>query len=218
MKIRSFLIAPSLVRLLRLEMPSSGRALEGYFAHNPDRIHFVSVEPGQSHLVMITPGLGTPTEERVEVPRAHAEALLDVCAGKIAYDQIRIPVEGGREVMLECFMAPAALDLLTVRFEQDAEADGFVPPPWFGTEVTESPGFQKHRFALGGLPERDEVPISKAALDAVLDLVERSRGVSRRDLSSPLRPSPGLRVAESFRRRPLTTEPVQGQTPRVLSS
>ena len=218
MKIRRFLIAPSLVRLLRLEMPSSGRALEGYFAHNPDRIHFVSIEPGQSHLVMITPGLGTPTEERVEVPRAHAEALLDVCAGKIAYDQIKIGIEGGREVVLECFMAPAALDLLTIRFEQDAEADAFMPPPWFGTEVSDVPGFQKHRFALGGPPERDEVPLSKAALDAILDLVERGRGISRRELSSPLRPSPGLRVAESFRRRPLTTEAMPSQAPKALTS
>src|SRR3954451_23962340 len=80
---RRFLIAPSLARLIRKERGVVGQVVEGYFPAHPDRDHFVSIEPGHSFLVLAAPERdGSKEEERTEVPRSQAEALLAVCAGK----------------------------------------------------------------------------------------------------------------------------------------
>ena len=75
--VRRFLLAPSFARLIRKERGSQ-RVTEGYFATQTGRNSHVLVENGTCHLVLVTPEEGgAPTEERTEVPRAHADALLD---------------------------------------------------------------------------------------------------------------------------------------------
>src|SRR4051794_12188622 len=80
---RRFLIASSLARLIRTEGGLVGRIVEGYYPARPGRDHFVSVEPGHSYLVLAPAKEGAGEEERTEVPRSQAEALLAVCAGKV---------------------------------------------------------------------------------------------------------------------------------------
>jgi len=83
---RRFLIAPSLARLIRKEQGAVGRIVEGYFPARPDREHFVSIEPGHSYLVLAPARDGAGQEERTEVPRSQAEALLSVSAGKVGFE------------------------------------------------------------------------------------------------------------------------------------
>src|SRR3712207_3358167 len=144
---RRFLVARSLARLVRKERGTAERAVEGYFPAQGDRTHFVSIEPGHCHLVLATRSPAGETEERTEVPRAQAEALLDVCSGKIAFDRSHVPV-GSREVFLDRFMTPGRFDLLTVCFEARGDAEAFAVPAWFGPEVTDDPTFQNRSIAL----------------------------------------------------------------------
>ena len=74
---RRFLVAPALVRLLRKERGSS-RITEGHFAPQGGRNSFVRVDGQACQLILVNNGV----EERTEVPRAHGDALLDVCPAR----------------------------------------------------------------------------------------------------------------------------------------
>ncbi|MEA1834159.1 hypothetical protein U8607_18880 [Methylobacterium durans] len=176
--VRRFLVAPSLVRLIRKERGGS-RITEGYFAPQTGRTSFVRVDGQQCHLILVTTGQdGAPSEERTDVPRAHGDALLDVCTGKAAYDRTTLNVNG-REVRIDRYVSPGSLDLISVAFDSENEANGFVAPVWFGREVSQDGAYERHTVALQGPPQAGEVSINNAALDAVLDLIEPRFGFGR---------------------------------------
>ena len=98
--VRRFLIAPSLSRLARRER-GSARLTEGYFATQSGRNSHVLIEGSQCQLVLVVPGAnGVAAEERTDVPRAHADALLDVCAGRAVFDRTRPPPQSRVEKIL----------------------------------------------------------------------------------------------------------------------
>lgn len=199
--VRRFLIAPSLSRLIRKER-GAARVAEGYFAAQSGRNSYVLVDGTACHLVLQTPSPegGPAAEERTEVPRAHAEALLDVCAGKIAYDRSRVGVGGGREALVDRFSIPGPFDLVSVEFETAEDAQRFYAPAWFGQEVTGQEGYERRAIALAGLPQGSEAPLTNAALDALLDVLEDRFGLSRYGSAPAARREEEPRVMDALRR------------------
>jgi CYTH domain-containing protein len=186
--VRRFLLAPSFARLIRKERGSQ-RVTEGYFATQSGRNSHVLVENGQCHLVLVTPEEGAvASEERTEVPRAHADALLDVCAGKTVYERARIAIGGGREALVDRVTHPGVLDLVSVEFDDRDEAASFAFPAWFGPEVSADASFDRRTIALEGVPAVGEVPLSNASLEALLDTIEDRVGRAR--FSAPAAPAP----------------------------
>src|SRR5215207_4859492 len=169
---RRFLVASSLARLIRKERGMAGRIVEGYFPARPDRDHFVSIEPGHSYLVLAPAREGAGDEERTEVPRSQAEALLAVCVGKLGFECTIIRLRSGKQALLQRFVAPGSLDLLSVEFAAGEDADGFVPPAWFGPEVTQNPAYDRGSLARTGLPASEEIPLSNTMLEELLDVIE----------------------------------------------
>ena len=168
---RRFQVASSLARLIRKEQGVAGRIVEGYFPPRPDRDHFVSLEPGHAYLVLAPVG-GAGEAERTEVPRSQAEALLAVCAGKLGFEGTIVPLRAGQQALLQRFVAPGPLDLLSLAFAAGEDADGFVPPAWFGPEVTQNPAYHRGSLARAGLPASDEIPLSNAMIEELLDLLD----------------------------------------------
>lgn len=168
---RRFLIASSLARLIRKER-SGDRVTEGYFPNQSDRSTHVLVtrDKGSLILTMTGPG-GIPVEERTEVPRAHAAALLDVAAKRLDYVRSQLTV-GGHEICLDRYVTPGPLDLLSVEFATAEEAAAFYPLLWFGPEVTDDAAYQSRALALEGVRKAPDVPLSNAALDSLLDCLE----------------------------------------------
>jgi CYTH domain-containing protein len=206
--VRRFLLAPAFARLVRKER-GAVRVTEGYFPNQSGRQSYVHVEGNQCHLVLLTPvANGVPAEERTEVPRGHADALLDVCAGKAIYDRSRLALGGGRDAFVDHLVTPGMLDVVTIEFEQEADAARFDPPVWFGPDVTGQDGYENRGLALQGVPRAGDVPISNAALEALLDTLE-NRGLSR--FSLPPRPTAaatdGGEVLDALRRLASKPEP-----------
>ena len=170
---RRFLVTSSLARLIRKEQGVDSRIVEGYFPPRPDRDHFVSLEPGHAYLVLAPLG-GAGEAERTEVPRSQAEALLAVCAGKVGFEGTIVPLQAGQQALLQRFVAPGPLDLLSVEFTAGEDADGFVPPAWFGPEVTQNSAYHRGSLARAGLPASEDIPLSNTMLDELLDLLEES--------------------------------------------
>src|SRR5690606_39547089 len=99
---RRFLIASSLARLIRKER-GGNRVTEGHFPNQADRSSYVFIEGDKGSLVLITMSSGVPVEERTDVPRTHAEALLDVTPGKVDYVRSLLTV-GTRDIYVNRFV------------------------------------------------------------------------------------------------------------------
>ena len=210
--VRRFLVAPSLVRLLRKERGGS-RISEGYFAPQGGRTSFVRIDGQHCHLVLVNAG---SEEQRTEVPRAHGDALFDVCAGKALYDRTTVSLGGSGEVLVDRYTQPAGFDLASVAFETEAAAQAFAPPAWFGTEVTGDAAYERHAIALQGVPQAGETSLSNAALDAVLDLIEPRFGLGRPSAPPP-RPAapPAPKPSEAAAPAPKPPEPEPPAPPKA---
>jgi CYTH domain-containing protein len=169
--VRRFLIASALTRLIRKERGSE-RVLEGYFAPQGERQSRVRIEKGQAYLVLtsLDGSAGSP-ENWTDVPRSHAEALMEVCPGAVTFERSRLRMSA-HEALLDRFMKPGLLDLVSVEFATQSDADAFAPPAWFGAEVTGDNAYTNQTIALSGLPHAPEAPLTNAALESVLDLIE----------------------------------------------
>ena len=174
---RRYLIASSLARLVRKER-GGNRVTEGHFPNQADRSSFVVVEGDKGSLVLLHSGPNGPMEERTEVPRAHAEALLDVTPGKLDYLLTHLSV-GTRDIQILRFVTPGPLDLISVPFENDEEARDFRPLSWFGQDVTTEIIYQNRSIALEGAPQAPDVPMSNAALNSLLDTLENRYAAPR---------------------------------------
>jgi len=85
--VRTFLIAPSLTRLIHKEFRSQ-RVVEGHFAPQGDRQSYVRMEKSHAHLVLTSLDAPPEVDEDItEVPAAHAEALFEASTGTIRFER-----------------------------------------------------------------------------------------------------------------------------------
>jgi CYTH domain-containing protein len=165
---RLFIIAPSLARLIRQERGGE-HVQEGYFPDQPDRSTYVQIEETRSGLILEA-GADEASEERTDLPPAHAQALLAVSQGQVEYLRTSLPI-GSREIQAFHFVRPSPLDVVAVASTSE-EGEDLHPLPWFGPEVSAEPTYQRRRLALDGAPEAAEVDVTNAALNSLLDLLE----------------------------------------------
>ena len=211
---RRFLIPSSLTRLIRKECGSE-RIIEGYFAPQSDRQSCVRIEKAQASLILTSPGMEADVaEDRTVLPRLHAEALLEACPGTVTFERSALRLHD-QDALVDRFVTPGPLDLVSVEFTNQVQAAAFLPPAWFGGEVTQDDGYRNHVLALSGLPSTAEPPLSNAALDAVLDALEIRPGQA---LPAKTEQNEGVSEAEStfdMLRRLAVVPPVNG-APKTL--
>lgn len=203
---RRFRIAPSLARLIRKERGISEQIAEGHFPPHPERAQYVSISRDTSFLVLRETRDGVDQESRTEIPRGQAEGLMDVCASKIAYGRTILQVQGAREMSVDYFLKPGAFDIVTLGFDGPGQAAAFRAPMWFGPEVTQNAAYDRRAIALDGLPKADYVPLSDAALNALLNVFEHARPV----VEEPVRELPHA--------QPLTVAPEAAAEPAPIAA
>ena len=168
---RRFLIAPSLARFIQHERGVLDRIAEGHFQPKPDRQQLVQVEQGRCRLILLTQAEdGSLAEEQTEIPFLQAEALMDLAAGTVAFDRTALSLGAEVEGLLDRFLIPQGVDLLTVTIASDPH--GFVPLPWFGLEVTDQTAYTAIGLALSGASRIETMEPSNVALEALLDTLE----------------------------------------------
>jgi CYTH domain-containing protein len=137
----------------------------------------VRLEEGIGSLILVRHGSGERVEEVTDLPQGHAEALLDLAKGGVAYRRIPLSL-GPRGVQVCRFSAPELLDLALVEFERDEHARGFRPLGWFGREVTTDPSYQNRSLALMGFPQEPEVELTDMSLNSLMDTLEQCAEVA----------------------------------------
>jgi adenylate cyclase len=101
--------------------------------------------------------LSTPEEEHV-VPSKEGVSLLEQSEEQIL-NKIRWEVSLENELILEVdeFISlrqkPSGLIFFEVEFISEAEAEAFVPPEWFGEEITGLYKWSNHSLCINGAPE-----------------------------------------------------------------
>jgi hypothetical protein len=76
------------------------------------------------------------------------------------------------EAVVDRFVTPGPLDVVSVQFTSVSEAAAFAPPCWFGSEVSENEDYTNTVIALSGVTPPAQADASNAALEALLDIVE----------------------------------------------
>jgi CYTH domain-containing protein len=176
---RRFLIASSFARLIERQCGTQNDVVEGYFPPRPGRRQVVRIEAATAYLTLTsTPREGPPVEERVEVPKGHAEALLDVTSGVIGFSRTDVALAGGGEAVLDRFSRPGRLDTMTVSFADAEAAAAFEAPVWFGPEITDNALYEPGALSFDGIPDDSDVTPTNTALEALIDGLEDGRNAA----------------------------------------
>lgn len=99
-------------------------------------------------------GLVLEEHER-EIRRGEFEAAWPSTDGRrLEKTRTEIPLPGGLVAEVDIFLgALAGLRYVEVEFDDEESANAFVPPQWFGREVTHDLRYRNSALARGGLPE-----------------------------------------------------------------
>jgi adenylate cyclase len=111
-------------------------------------------DKGGTHLLTVKGGGGVErTEVEIEIDAASFDELWRLAPGrrieKVRHD---VPVD---DHTAEVDLYAGGLDglaVVEVEFDSRQEADGFVPPPWFGEELTGDPRWSNAALATDGRP------------------------------------------------------------------
>jgi CYTH domain-containing protein len=187
---RVFLLASALARLIEKER-GGHLVRQGFFPDRTGRSAHVQVSSDTGHLILVVHHAAGPLEEPAEISRTQAEELLELTAGWIEYLSIAIDT-GSHSAIIQQFITPASLNLISVAFKHDKAARKFQPPAWFGPEVTSDLGYGARAIAIAGLPSTPEVEVTDAALNSLLDTLDDRAGELQQQ------PTEVSRVPETF--------------------
>jgi CYTH domain-containing protein len=187
---RVFLLASALARLIEKER-GGDLVRQGFFPERTGRSAHVQVSGNTGHLILVSQPPASPLEQPAEISRTQAEELLELTAGWIEYLSIAIDT-GSHSAIIQQFITPASLNLISVAFKHDKAARKFQPPAWFGPEVTSDLGYGARAIAIAGLPSTPEVEVTDAALNSLLDTLDDRAGELQQQ------PTEVSRVPETF--------------------
>jgi CYTH domain-containing protein len=101
-------------------------------------------------------GAGLVFEEHErEIGHEEFEAAWPSTEGRrLEKTRTELPLPGGLVAEVDIFLGDlAGLRYVEVEFDDEEEANAFVPPSWFGREVTHDLRYRNSALARGGLPE-----------------------------------------------------------------
>jgi CYTH domain-containing protein len=149
---------PEIERKFRLSRPPDGlgdgtRLRQAYLAVDGG-VEVRVRSDGDRHVLTVKSGAGLERGE-VEVPVGAAEFdELWAMAGDRHLEKVRHRVDvGGWTAEVDLYAgALDGLAVVEVEFPSRSEAEAFVPPDWFGTEVTGDPAWSNAALARGERP------------------------------------------------------------------
>ncbi|HEU4840784.1 MAG TPA: hypothetical protein VFT09_05050 [Ilumatobacteraceae bacterium] len=128
---------------------------QGYLAGEGDVESRVRISADAAWITVKAGRDVTRTEVEVEIPGPDAEALWAHTAGRrLEKDRFRVPVDGGVAEVDRYADALAGLWTVEVEFASEEDAAAFVPPPWFGPELSHLDGWSNGALARHGRPEQ----------------------------------------------------------------
>ena len=138
-----------------LERHPSSAIEQGYLAIEPGGVEVRVRRRDGKAVLTAKAGTGrTRAEEEVAIDAEAFERLWPLTEGR-RIEKVRhlIPADGGLTIELDVYRGDlAGLVVAEVEFPDEATADGFAPPAWFGLDVTDDERYKNHRLAVDGRP------------------------------------------------------------------
>ena len=133
--------------------PRGVRIDQGYLAVGDDEVRLR--RKGERLSLCVKRGGGMiRSEEEIPLEREQFDALWPATEGRRVQKQRTAIPHGGRTIELDVYEGELdGLVIAEVEFEDAAQAIAFVPPPWFGREVTDDRRYKNQALAVIGLPE-----------------------------------------------------------------
>lgn len=141
-----------------VDLPVPQRIVQGYLTTGRVTVRVRRIDG--EHILTIKTGSG---RNRIEIERSLAPEEFDALWNEATELRIekrrhRVPLdadcETGLVAELDLFDGTlAGRRIVEVEFPDDATADGFVAPPWFGREVTEDNRYTNSSLARRGWPD-----------------------------------------------------------------
>lgn len=147
---RRFLVAE-----IPAELPAPNRIQQGYLTVEPVAVRVRRIDD-RLNVLTIKVGSGrNRTEIERDLGDDEFEALWEQAAAlRLEKRRHRIPLDAGLTAELDLYDGElSGRALVEVEFADDATADAFSPPPWFGHEVTEDGRYNNASLARDGWPE-----------------------------------------------------------------
>jgi adenylate cyclase len=127
---------------------------QGYLAITDDVEVRLRRYGDDTFLTVKSSGDGSRIEEEIEIEPRRFAALWPLTEGRrLEKRRYRIPFGDGLTIELDVYHGRLS-GLLTaeVEFDTPADASTFVPPDWFGRELTADSAYKNKRLATHGLP------------------------------------------------------------------
>ena len=125
------------------------RLVQGYLAADAERSVRVRLTPDRAWLTVKGRTVGSARPEfEYPIPRADAEALLDLCLGTVEKTRHRVAAGAAGLVWEIDEFAGANAGLVLAEIELRRADQDFPRPDWLGDEVTGDPRYANARLAL----------------------------------------------------------------------
>lgn len=127
---------------------------QGYLSTNP----VVRVRRSDDSYILTYKGRGLMIREEYNLPltaESYAHLLSKADGNVISKKRFLIPYNNGLTIELDIFSGTLApLILAEVEFETEEDANTFLPPEWFGQDVTFDPSYHNSTLSQVGLPQK----------------------------------------------------------------
>ena len=136
------------------ELPEPSRIEQAYLTTDPVSVRVRRIDDRRVLTIKVGSGLSRTEIERELVP-AEFDALWSVATElRIEKRRHRVDLGVGLTAELDLFDGGlAGRRLVEVEFDSEDAAHAFVPPPWFGREVTTEPRYSNSSLARSGWPD-----------------------------------------------------------------
>lgn len=149
---RKFLVAT----LPDLSAAQKSTVRQGYLTAPEDSTELRLRQKGGSFFLTLKGSGGLVRVEReTEISEAQFETFWPETEDRrVEKERFTGTLPDGRMFELDVFSGPLApLCLVEVEFSSEAEARGYVPPDWFGADVTDDKRYKNKMMAINGKPD-----------------------------------------------------------------
>ncbi|WP_321492533.1 CYTH domain-containing protein [uncultured Desulfobacter sp.] len=149
---RKFLLA----KMPEVSLHSTTCIRQGYISQALDSVEIRLRQKGDAFFMTFKRGQGLVRDEaEIRIDEADFNHLWPLTHGRqVEKQRSKAILENGLTAEIDEFSgALAGLFLCEVEFGDEAQAQAFVPPRWFGAEVTEDSRYKNKSLAENGIPE-----------------------------------------------------------------
>ncbi len=144
-----------LTKMPEIVLESTTCIRQGYISKSRDSVEIRLRQKGDTFFMTFKQGQGLVRDEaEIRIDEADFNHLWPLTQGRqVEKQRSKATLENGLVAEIDEFSgALAGLFLCEVEFGDEAQAEAFVPPQWFGADVTEDGRYKNKSLAENGIP------------------------------------------------------------------